>query len=212
VTSFLYVMDNFELSQRGEDTELEDAAGAVVARAEDARAKQEAVAEAQARTETMSRGRDRLQGQLNTNRSEFTRFCKEKTDAALTCATANNTANARAFGQITQRIEWLSMALTTCDAVMMPAQILNQRRAEAVLLRSMGNLLTASAIEAAVLRHAAARTLLEQDGVVTIGAAGRAYEILMQALEFHRRASEAEKSIHAEERRLAMIQAAEGKL
>jgi hypothetical protein len=210
VNGYLYVNDSLELARRGEDTTLEEATAAVASYAEDARTKQEAVTEAHALTATMNQARACLQSQLDNNRAEVDRFRKDKTEGALTnYATTDHAANAEAYARMTRDISWLTLSLATCDTVTMPARILSQWRAESVLLRAMGNLFTSRAIEASVERHAAAKALLETDGVVTLGASGRAHDLLMQALNWHRRASESDRAIFAEEQRRSLIAASE---
>lgn len=108
-----------------------------------------------------------------------------------------------------QLITWLTECISEVDSKLMPAHILDQQRAEALWLRSAGNLMTACAIEAAVQRHVASKELLETDGCVTFTSSGKANNLLKQSLDLHRRASESEKIIHAEETRLLLIQAAE---
>jgi len=72
--TFLYVQDDLELAQRGEDTTLKDAAAEVAARAEDARVKQEAVTEAQAKTATLAQRRAGWHEQLEQVRRDLKSF------------------------------------------------------------------------------------------------------------------------------------------
>jgi hypothetical protein len=211
VTDFLYVSDDAALAHCGQDTTLADAQTDVTARAEDAQLKQESVTAAQARTATLKQGRAGLHERLEKTRADLKAFSDTETEAALEdFATADHAANAETYSHLAQGITWLTACLATCDSLTMPAQILAQWRTEADLLRSMGNLCTARAIEQSVKRNAAAQALLESEGVVTFsGATGRSHDLLVKAWSYHRRSSEVETMISNEKTRVAQIKQAE---
>ena len=203
----IYFQDDEALASAGASTGLGDAKALIADSEEMARAAKETADAAHDQLTNTQRGNAAIRQLVSDLRAGHDRETKPAFESTvLDHATADIDGYADQYARRVQKLSWYAAAIQYCDNTTLPRLLMQSRRADASMFREAGNAMMALALHAAIERHEAAKPLIETDGIAVISARGRAHDILMSALEMHRRAAEADAAADAEERRIKTLE------
>jgi hypothetical protein len=114
-------------------------------------------------------------------------------------------SEARTFAHRRDLLTQARNILEHAHARILPTERLAALLARAVALTARANLSAWCALEAGILRYEAAKPLLDQDGSVSFGDQGAAYDAYIVQMHAHRAASEAVATCEAKQTRQQML-------
>lgn len=203
----LHLKDLAEVAEKGKTLPAE-ADAEVARRKADTTEAEEAFNVERTKTQALKQSRALARTWVRTESAALTAARNAAAQRGITnYAETNHDSVADDFARQAEHLAWRIAVIKHCDEVILPAQISEQSRSEAWRFRCLGSLAAAECVQSSVRRLAALGPLVATEGTISLGATGRTVELFHSSLEYHRRASEIEATVHAkEELRLARIE------